>query len=67
VLERRPWVKGEDGFFHPTPPYKLGEVVLCDAGHAVRVNERSERWQDLECRRCREDEDGYVMSLEGGA
>lgn len=64
--ERRPWVRGDDGIFHPTPPYKQGEVVLCDASHVVTVNERSERFQNLECPRCDEAEDNaFMASVEG--
>lgn len=62
---RRPWVKGEDGQFHPQPPYVEGERVGCEGcGRLVRVTAHAAHNQFVyeDCKPCGRDYDAYVES-----
>lgn len=68
--KRRPWLKGDDGFFHPTPPYREGEIVACEGcDRPVRVSASVARYQFVynECRSCADDYDGWMARMESEA
>jgi hypothetical protein len=61
------WQKWDDGYYHPTPPYVLGEIAPCEGcGRPTRVNESAaiHQWIYSECEPCGRDEDAWVMQGE---